>query len=89
MKNFHFYRQRLPVTSADGKNNKQLSRAKKRFPFLRHCQQTLHSLKEVPEELRMAADTGTSANAGSQVTATEVKFHTYPFYWPSLLVNTP
>ncbi|EGO8362208.1 hypothetical protein EYW98_23405 [Escherichia coli] len=29
----------------------------------------------------------TSANAGSQLTATEVKFHTYPFNCTSLLVN--
>lgn len=28
-----------------------------------------------------------SANAGSQLTATEVKFHTYPFNCTSLLVN--
>ncbi|EBV2191027.1 TPA: hypothetical protein ACF64B_000560 [Salmonella enterica] len=29
----------------------------------------------------------TSANAGSQLTATGVKFHTYPFNCTSLLVN--
>ncbi|HEY4436753.1 MAG TPA: hypothetical protein VGN40_11395 [Lelliottia sp.] len=29
----------------------------------------------------------TSANAGSQLTATEVKFHTYPFNCTSLLVS--
>ncbi|EDW6541824.1 hypothetical protein YI89_000010 [Salmonella enterica subsp. enterica] len=29
----------------------------------------------------------TSANAGSQLTATEVKFHTYPFNCTSPLVN--
>ncbi|EDX9717218.1 hypothetical protein GRZ46_004439 [Salmonella enterica subsp. salamae] len=29
----------------------------------------------------------TSANAGSQLTATEVIFHTYPFNCPSSLVN--
>ncbi|APR93101.1 hypothetical protein ZQ34_004747 [Salmonella enterica subsp. salamae] len=29
----------------------------------------------------------TSANAGSQLTATEVKFHTYPFNCTNLLVN--
>ncbi|EBQ0837215.1 hypothetical protein FYF11_23910 [Salmonella enterica] len=28
-----------------------------------------------------------SANAGPQLTATEVKFHTYPFNCTSLLVN--
>ncbi|EIR8716888.1 hypothetical protein LXQ54_004427 [Salmonella enterica] len=36
----------------------------------------LHGLKEAPEELRMAAlPVNTSANTGSQVTATEVKLH--------------
>ncbi|EAA5441129.1 hypothetical protein E2B89_13195 [Salmonella enterica] len=31
----------------------------------------------------------TTANTGSQATATEVKFHTYPFNCASLLVNAP